>query len=95
MKTMPDQFTMSVASKKSPATRTKNMVGPQIRKLRNALGWSQAKLAARLQLDGLDVSRDVLAQMECQRHCVRDNHIFYFTRVLAVNVSEIFAGLKK
>ena len=71
------------------------MVGPQIRKLRNALGWSQAKLAARLQLNGLDVSRDVLAQMECQRHCIRDNHIFYFTRVLAVNASEIFADLKK
>jgi hypothetical protein len=49
----------------------------------------------RLQIDGLDVSRDVVAQIECQRHCIRDNHIFYFARVLAVNVSEIFAGLKK
>jgi transcriptional regulator with XRE-family HTH domain len=73
----------------------KNMVGPQIRKLRNALGWSQARLAMRLQLDGLDISREVLAQMECQLHCIRDNHIFYFARVLAVTASEIFAGLKK
>ena len=71
------------------------MVGPQIRKLRNALGWSQATLAMRLQLDGLDISREVLAQMECQLHCIRDNHIFYFARVLAVTASEIFAGLKK
>ena len=71
------------------------MVGPKIRKLRSARGLSQSKLAMRLQLDGLDVSRDVLAQMECQRHCIRDNHIFYFARVLAVNVSETFAGLKK
>jgi transcriptional regulator with XRE-family HTH domain len=84
----------------SPPTKrlpdhTKNMVGPQIRKLRNAIGLSQAKLAMRLQLDGLDISREVLAQMECQLHCIRDNHIFYFARVLAVNASEIFAGLKK
>jgi transcriptional regulator with XRE-family HTH domain len=71
------------------------MVGPQIRKLRYARGLSQSRLAIRLQLDGLDVSRDVVAQMECQRHCIRDNHIFYFARVLVVNVSEIFAGLKK
>ena len=48
----------------------------------------------RLQLDGLDISREVLAQMECQLHCIRDNHIFYFARVLAVTASEIFAGLK-
>jgi transcriptional regulator with XRE-family HTH domain len=86
---------MSATLTKNPSDRTKNMVGPKIRKLRSARGLSQSKLAMRLQLDGLDVSRDVLAQMECQRHCIRDNHIFYFARVLAVNVSEIFAGLKK
>jgi transcriptional regulator with XRE-family HTH domain len=86
---------MSATLTKNPSDRTKNMVGPKIRKLRLARGFSQSKLAIRLQIDGLDVSRDVLAQMECQRHCIRDNHIFYFARVLAVNVSEIFADLKK
>jgi transcriptional regulator with XRE-family HTH domain len=86
---------MSSPPTKRPPDHTKNMVGPQIRKLRNAIGLSQAKLAMRLQLDGLDISREVLAQMECQLHCIRDNHIFYFARVLAVNASEIFAGLKK
>jgi ribosome-binding protein aMBF1 (putative translation factor) len=73
----------------------KNLVGPQIRRCRNARGWSQAKLALRLQLDGLDISREVLAQMECQIHCVRDNHIFHLARALAVNVSDFFAGLEK
>jgi transcriptional regulator with XRE-family HTH domain len=91
---MPDQLAMSATPTKRPSDRTKNMVGPQIRKLRYTRGWSQAKFAVRLQLDGLDISREVLAQMESQFHCIRDNHIFYFARVLAVNVSEIFTGLK-
>lgn len=70
------------------------MVGPQIRKLRNAIGWSQAKLAARLQLHGLDISREVLAQMESQFHCIKDNHIFHFASALDVNVSDFFVSLK-
>jgi transcriptional regulator with XRE-family HTH domain len=86
---------MSSTPTKRPPGHPKNMVGPQIRKLRNALGLSQARLAMRLQLDGLDISREVLAQMECQLHCIRDSHIFYFARVLAVNASEFFDGLKK
>jgi transcriptional regulator with XRE-family HTH domain len=85
---------MSAMKTNHSPDRIRNMVGPQIRKLRYARGLSQSRLAIRLQLDGLDISRDALAQMECQRHCIRDNHIFYFARVLAVNVSEIFAGLK-
>ena len=70
------------------------MVGPQIRKLRNALGLSQARLAVQLQLNGLDISREVLAQMESQFHCIKDNHIFYFARVLEVEESDLFVGLK-
>jgi len=48
---------MSATLTKNPSDRTKNMVGPKIRKLRSARGLSQSKLAMRLQLDGLDVSR--------------------------------------
>jgi len=86
---------MSATPTNHPPDYPKNMVGPQIRRCRNARGWSQAKLALRLQLDGLNISREVLAQMECQIHCIRDNHIFHFARALAVNASDFFAGLEK
>jgi hypothetical protein len=86
---------MSATPTNHPPDCPKNMVGPQIRRCRNARGWSQAKLALRLHLDGLDISREGLAQMECQIHCIRDNHIFHFARALAVNVSDFFAGLEK
>jgi transcriptional regulator with XRE-family HTH domain len=86
---------MSATPTKRPSDRIKNMVGPQIRKLRYTRGWSQAKFAVRLQLDGLDISREVLAQMESQFHCIKDNHIFHFACVLEVAESDLFAGLKK
>ena len=73
----------------------KNIVGPQIRKWRYARGWSQARLAVQLQLNGLDISREVLAQMECQIHCIRDKHIFHLARVLEVKTSDFFVGFEK
>jgi len=86
---------MSATLTKNPSDRTKNMVGPKIRKLRSARGLSQSKLAMRLQLDGLDVSREVLAQMESQFHCIKDNHIFHFACVLEVKMSDLFVGFEK
>jgi len=37
--------------------RFKNNVGPQVRRRRYALGWSQSVLAAKLQIAGFDISR--------------------------------------
>jgi transcriptional regulator with XRE-family HTH domain len=67
-----------------------NFVGPQIQRLRRARGWSQAKLAERLQLNGLDVDRAVVAQMESQFHCVRDTDILHFARAFKVSLAEFF-----
>ena len=75
--------------------RAKNIMGPQIRKWRYARGWSQARLAVQLQLNGLDMSREVLAQMECQIHCIRDKHIFHLARALEVEASDLFVGFEK
>jgi transcriptional regulator with XRE-family HTH domain len=72
-----------------------NFIGPQIKRLRLARGWSQAKLAERLQLNGLDVDRGVVAQMESQFHCIKDRDIFHLARVLKVNSAEFFTGLDR
>ncbi|MGH7953798.1 MAG: helix-turn-helix domain-containing protein [Limisphaerales bacterium] len=69
-----------------------NMVGPQIRRLRTARGWSQSKLAMRLQLGGLDISRAVLGQMESQLHCIKDKDIPHFARALGADLADIFIG---
>lgn len=72
-----------------------NFVGPQIRRLRQAQGWSQAKLAERLQLNGLDIDRAVVAQMESQFHCIKDKDMLLLARVLKVSVAELFNGFDR
>jgi transcriptional regulator with XRE-family HTH domain len=73
---------------KTPA----NLIGPQIKQLRILRGWSQATLALKLQLRGLDVCRDIIAQIERQTHTVRDRDIPTFAKVLGVEVSSLFAA---
>ena len=41
------------------------------------------------------MSREVLAQMECQIHCIRDKHIFHLARALEVKMSDLFVGFEK
>ena len=71
-----------------------NLVGPQVRKLRYNRCWSQSKLAIQLQLKGLDVSREVIAQIEGQYHCVNDEDLTYFARVFEVGLTELFPNLE-
>jgi transcriptional regulator with XRE-family HTH domain len=73
---------------KTPA----NLIGPQIRRLRAARGWSQSKLAFKLQMSGLDVGREVVAQIETQTHCVKDKDIPFFALVLKVEVAELYVN---
>lgn len=70
--------------------KRQNIVGAQIRKLRYNRGWSQAQLAVQLQLKGLDIAREVVAQIEGQSHCVKDKDLPYFARVFRVGLAELF-----
>src|ERR1700722_5624403 len=70
-----------------------NLVGPQVRKFRYNRCWSQSKLAIQLQLKGLDVSREVIAQIEGQCHCVKDKDLPYFARVFQVGLTDLFPNL--
>ena len=74
--------------------KVQNLVGPQVRRLRYHRGWSQAQLAIQLQLKGLDVAREVVAQIEGQGHCVKDKDLPYFARVFRVSLAELFPNLE-
>jgi transcriptional regulator with XRE-family HTH domain len=71
-----------------------NVIGPKIRYLRSARGWSQSQFAVELQLRGLDVGRDVVARIEGKTHCIKDKHIPTIARVLGVRVSDLFSGFE-
>lgn len=67
----------------------KNLVGPVVRRLRNAGGMSQPDLAARCQRLGWDVSREVLAQIESQFRRVTDWELVVLAKALAVSIEEL------
>ena len=72
---------------------SKNLVGPEIRKLRCQLGWTQAKLAKILAREGLDITRSSLAKVECQLVWVGDFELLYFVRALGVRLEHLFPAL--
>lgn len=67
-----------------------NLVGPQVRKLRMKKGWSQEKLATKLQLRGWSISRDSLASLELQRRRVPDCELLFLARVLGIGTEDLF-----
>src|SRR5206468_11055427 len=67
-----------------------NIIGPKVRRLRNARGWSQPQLAARCQRIGWDVGRDIIARIESQVRLVTDSEILLLARALGTSLLELF-----
>jgi transcriptional regulator with XRE-family HTH domain len=70
--------------------RPANIIGPQIRKLRNKRHLTQEELAARCQLVGLDVSRGTLSHIEARLRCVTDNELTLLAAALQVSLLDLF-----
>jgi transcriptional regulator with XRE-family HTH domain len=68
----------------------KNLIGAQVRKQRLKKGWSQQKLAEKLQLRGWNIGRDSVASLESQRRRVPDCELLYLARVLGVRLDDLF-----
>ena len=70
--------------------KCRNMIGPQVRWLRYQQGWSQAKLAEKLQLLGWDIGRVAVSKIESRLMHVDDYELLYFTRVFNVGLPDLF-----
>jgi transcriptional regulator with XRE-family HTH domain len=68
----------------------RNILGPQLMRIRNERGWSQADLARECQIKGWDVSRDIIARIESQVRWVGDFEVLEIARALGVPVVELF-----
>lgn len=65
-------------------------IGNNIRKLREQAGMTQDRLAAKLQLNGCDITRSALAKIEVgQRHLYPDE-IILIKQILNVDFDDIF-----
>ena len=71
------------------ASKQKNIVGPQVRRLRVAAGLSQEALAGRLQVAGWDLSRAGLSKIEAGLRLVIDAEAVMLARVLGVALDEL------
>jgi transcriptional regulator with XRE-family HTH domain len=67
-----------------------NVIGPQVRRLREERGWTQDQLAAKLQLFGWDTSRDSVTRLETQGRRVPDLELFVLAKVLSVTSDDLF-----
>jgi transcriptional regulator with XRE-family HTH domain len=68
----------------------KNIVGAQVRRLRNASGMSQNDLAAACQRCGWDIERDTISKIEGGRRWVGDAELVELAKALRRPVVDLF-----
>jgi transcriptional regulator with XRE-family HTH domain len=67
-----------------------NVVGQQVRKLRERKGWTQNQLAAKLQLLGWDTSRESVTRLESHDRRITDLELFILAKILAVKTDDLY-----
>ena len=66
-------------------------IGNNVKRLRERCGMTQDTLAAKLQLEGCDITRSTVAKIEVgQRHLYPDE-IILLKKILSASYDEIFA----
>ena len=68
----------------------RNIIGPQVRRLRYQGGLSQPALAAKCQLLGWDIGRDTIAKIEGRNRWVGDEELVHLARSLRVALEMLF-----
>lgn len=70
--------------------RDGNVIGQNVAKFRYREVWTQDVLAAKMQLLGRHMTRDIVANIESRRTAVTDKQIAFFTEVFGVEAGELF-----
>lgn len=67
-----------------------NVIGPQVRNLREQSKMTQEQLTARCNLIGWNISRGTLAKIEAQVRRVTDDEVALMAKALKVDISELY-----
>ncbi|HEX9628100.1 MAG TPA: helix-turn-helix transcriptional regulator [Acidiferrobacterales bacterium] len=67
-----------------------NLVGPQVRHLREAQNMTQEELTARCNLVGLNISRSTLAKIESRVRRVTDQEAALLAKALKISVDVLY-----
>ena len=68
---------------------SKNISGKMLRKIRIEKGFSQQRLAEKLQLEGIELTSKEISKIENDDRLVQDFELFAFAKVLGVS-ADIF-----
>ena len=64
-----------------------NISGNKIKELREQAGMSQEQLAAKLQLDGMNLNQKAISRIETGDRVIPDYELLFFSRIFHVSVS--------
>lgn len=64
----------------------KNICGRKVREARKKAGLKQEELAARLQVEGINIERDSISRLEKGKRFVADYELKVIAKVLAVEI---------
>ena len=67
----------------------KNISGDRIHRFRTAQRISQAELAARMQVNGVNIEREAISKIETGERFVADYELMVFARVLGVTMDQL------
>jgi len=67
-----------------------NLIGPNVIKFRHLRDWTQDQLVSKLQLAGLYITRDILANIELRRSAVTDIQIQALAEVFGITIPDLF-----
>lgn len=70
-----------------------NILGKNLQKLRKRAGLSQEQVAAKLQLEGISISREVISQMELGKYNIKVRILMQLTQIYHATLDELFEGL--
>ena len=72
-----------------------NVIGRNVALFRFQNGWSQDLLVTKMQLLGIYITRDILANIETLRSIATDKQIVVFADVFGVPVGDLFPPKQK
>ena len=73
------------------AFRNRNVIGPEIRRLRSRREMSQNDLAIKHQILGMEeATRGKVSKIEARRVCVSDDDLMFIARALGVGLEELY-----
>jgi len=70
-------------------------IGANLKKYRAKTGLSQEKVAAKLQTQGLDISREIISQMELGKYNIRVSVLLALAEMYRTPIQDFFANLER